>query len=79
MKEPTVFEAHASYVLGLLFTRDGQTLISAGMDNVVKLWSVPDWKLIGTKSVGGMAFSPDGRWLAVGAADRKIRVWETAE
>jgi WD40 repeat protein len=44
MKESTVFEAHSSYVLGLLFTRNSRTLVSAGMDNIVKLWSVPDWK-----------------------------------
>ena len=37
MREVAVFEAHASYVLGLSFTRDGQTLISSGMDNLVKL------------------------------------------
>ncbi|UCC65634.1 MAG: hypothetical protein JSV36_03125 [Anaerolineae bacterium] len=84
MKERAVFEAHSSCVLGLLFTRDSRTLISAGMDNVVRLWSVSDWGLVSTfeghanstKAVNGMAFSPDGRWLAVGAADRKIRVWE---
>ena len=35
MKESIVFEAHGSYVLALCFTQDGQTLISAGMDNVV--------------------------------------------
>ena len=47
----------------------------------MQLWSVEDWVLlaelpISTKAVYGMAFSPDGRWLAVGAADGKIRVWE---
>jgi len=30
---------------------------------------------VGTKVVSAMAFSPDGRLLALGAADRKIRVW----
>jgi WD40 repeat protein len=42
MQEPTIFKAHSSYVLGLLFTHDSRTLVSSGMDNVVKLWSVPD-------------------------------------
>ena len=47
MNEPTIFEAHSSYVLELLFTRDSQTLVSAGMDNVVKLWSVPKLRSFG--------------------------------
>ena len=36
MQEPTVFETHSSYVLGLLFARDGRTLVSAGMDDLVE-------------------------------------------
>ena len=47
MNEPTIFEAHSSYVLELLFTRNSQTLVSAGMDNVVKLWPVPKLRSIG--------------------------------
>ena len=30
---------------------------------------------VSTHVVYGSAFSPDGRWLAAGAADGKIRVW----
>ena len=48
MDEVTIFEAHGSYVLGLLFTGDSQTLVSAGMDNIVRLWSVPDWARLRT-------------------------------
>jgi len=40
-----------------------------------------DWELlaempVGTRVINGMAFSPDGRFLAAGAADRKIRIWQ---
>jgi WD40 repeat protein len=47
---------------------------------MVQVWSVPGWELmdeheIGTPAVNGMAFSHDGRWLAVGAADRRIRLF----
>ncbi|MFN2169326.1 MAG: hypothetical protein ACK2U9_24090 [Anaerolineae bacterium] len=31
---------------------------------------------IDTNSVNSAAFSPDGRWLAVGAADGQIRLFE---
>jgi len=56
-----------------MFSVDGRTPISSGMDG--------DWTLqaelpTGAAAVNGMAFSPDGRWMAVGAADGKIRVWE---
>jgi WD40 repeat protein len=43
MKEQGAFDAHASYVLDLCFTTGSQTLISAGMDNVLKLWSAREW------------------------------------
>ena len=47
MNEATIFEAHSSYVLELLFTRNSRTLVSACMDNVVKLWSVPKLRSFG--------------------------------
>jgi len=31
---------------------------------------------VSTKVINGVAFSPDGRWLAIGAADKKISIWE---
>jgi pimeloyl-ACP methyl ester carboxylesterase len=32
-----------------------------------------------TAPVGDVAFSPDGRWLAAGSDDNKIRLWRTAD
>lgn len=80
MKQVAVFEAHDSYVLGLLFTPDSQRLVSAGMDNLVKLWSVPDWALSRTleghaNSVNSMSLSPDGSTLATGSTDNTVRLW----
>ena len=45
MQKLTSFVAHDNYVLVLRFTDDNRTLVSAGMDNVIKLWSTVDWKL----------------------------------
>jgi WD40 repeat protein len=42
----------------------------------VEPWAKVDEVEVPTKAVTTLAFSPDGRWLAAGAADRKIRVWE---
>jgi WD40 repeat protein len=44
--------------------------------------SVADWALlqelpVSTRVVSSMAFSPNGKWLAIGGADNKVRVWQT--
>ena len=67
-------------VRGFAFAPGGQT-VALSMESKVQLWAVQDWHLqtelpISTKAVYGMAFSPDNHWLAVGAADGKIRIWE---
>jgi WD40 repeat protein len=83
MKPEITFQAHDSYVLGLRFTKDGRQLFSAGMDNVVKLWSVDDWSLIRTfsghdKSVNCFALSPDEGTLVTGSSDATVRLWDVA-
>ena len=80
MKEVTVFQSHQPYALALSFTLDGKFLISAGMDNLIKLWAVEDWLLIGvfeghTKSVNVIDLSPDGGNLASGSSDQTVRLW----
>ncbi len=48
MKDPTIIQAHDHYVSHVLFHPDSQTLLSAGLDSLIKLWSVPSWQLIWT-------------------------------
>jgi WD40 repeat protein len=84
MYELTIFEAHTSYVLDLLFTPDSRSLTSAGMDNLVKLWSVSDWQETAifadhAKSVNSLALSPDGQTLATGSSDTTVKVWAVPE
>ncbi|HET6447326.1 MAG TPA: hypothetical protein VFI27_22415, partial [candidate division Zixibacteria bacterium] len=64
---------------GIAFSDDEQ-LAAVLLEGRVDIMSVKDWIQQGelaftAKSVGSAAFSQDGRWLAVGAADRKIRIW----
>ncbi len=80
MKETATFNIHDPYGLALLFTRDGETLITAGMDNLIKLWSVSDWGLQATftghsKSANTLDLSPDGSILASGSSDQTVRTW----
>ena len=74
MRETALFEAHSSHVLALLFTRDSRLLVSAGMDNLVRLWSVPGWRLVSTfeghaNSVNSISLAPDEKVLASGSTD----------
>ena len=50
------------------------------MDNLVKLWSVPEWVHIRTfagheKSVNGFALSPDGKILVSASSDSTVKIW----
>jgi RNA polymerase sigma factor (sigma-70 family) len=73
---------HTSPVQGIAFGRDGRTLFSCGEDGGVRVWDAPadkQLRLIGDPSWFGkaLAVSPDGRLLAVGCADNKVRLFDT--
>jgi WD40 repeat protein len=64
----------------LAIAPDDRTL-AIGTEYKVLLWSVEDGgssvKLpVSVKGVYQLAFSGDGKWLAMAAADGKVRVWE---
>jgi hypothetical protein len=72
--------AHADAVLRLTYSPDGDTLVSAGADRVIKVWdgrtlhenqrleAQPDW-------IMGLALSADGRWLAAGRYDGTLGLY----
>jgi WD40 repeat protein len=58
-----------------------ESRVALSLEARVELRSSADWSLlselpVSTAVIYGCAFSPDGRWLAGGAADGKIRVWD---
>ncbi len=75
--------AHGDAVLGLAYSPDGTTLISAGADRTLKIWDAstlgekrlfepqPDWVL-------GLAVSGDGHWLAAGRYDGTLGLYSLA-
>ncbi|MCX6925316.1 MAG: hypothetical protein NT154_19210, partial [Verrucomicrobia bacterium] len=66
-------QAHAMACFGLAFSPDGQTLASSGFwHNEVRFWNVDSGKLVREISVpkpGKLAFSPNGKLLAIGTGD----------
>ncbi len=76
--------AHGDAVLGLAYSPDGATLVSAGADRSIKIWDAttlgqkqlleaqPDWVL-------GLALSGDGHWIAAGRYDGTLGLYSLAD
>jgi hypothetical protein len=73
--------AHEEAINQIIFSPDGKTLISTGADKTIKLWNAatldeikmlehqPDW-------VFTMAYTPDGKSLAVGRYDGSVVMYD---
>src|SRR5207253_11417699 len=63
---------------------DGGRMASGGEDNCVRVWDVSTGRNLAAlpffESVESLAWSPDGRYLATGAAEwgHQVRIWDTA-
>ncbi len=71
---------HTEAVTKAVLSPDGQTILSAGWDNRIVLWSVATHRLIGQptptpKGLVGIAFSPDGSQFA-SASSGSIVLWD---
>ncbi len=75
---------HGASVLSMVFSRDNKKVVTACEDGKVRIFSVPDWKLLKTLEghsgpVHWAEFSWDGNWIASGGEDGTVRVWSAAD
>ncbi len=73
--------AHTGWVRALALSPDGRTLASCGNDHLVKLWSVPDLRLLRALEghechVYNVGFHPDGRSLVSADLMGAVKVWD---
>ncbi|MFT7512335.1 MAG: WD40 repeat protein [Candidatus Omnitrophota bacterium] len=80
----SIEEAHADTILGLAFSPDGTLIATASPDRLVKIWSLPDGKLLRTLEghtdyVLSVAWRADGLELASGGADKVVKRWQVED
>jgi WD40 repeat protein len=77
------FKAHETDIMHIAMTQDGQTIASAGDDQVIKLWSI-DGKLKQTidshkDRIWQLAFSADGQTIFSASEDGTLKAWSRSK
>ncbi len=77
------FPTSSAYIQRIAFSPDGKRIASAG-EGGVDVWDVATGKKLLTYSGysnggrnSGIAFSPDGKWIATSSNDATINVWDS--
>jgi WD40 repeat protein len=73
-----ILEGHEGIVHALIFSPDGETLVSSGKDGTVRRWNA--WGessvLFTTQErIQMLAISSDSRYLAIGGSEGSLKVW----
>ena len=81
---PSMLQAHQHGVQDLDYSADGKWLATASVDKTIKLWQLPERRLIHvfsspTAFFRTVRFSPDGALLAAGTTDGLLQIWNLAD
>lgn len=68
-------------MLSVLFSSEGRAVISGGCDGTIRFWERATGKPLRTvqaqlQDVFALALAPGGRWLASGAGDTTVLIWD---
>ena len=72
---------HTETVSSLVFSADGQILVSGSYDQTVKLWHMSTGQMVNTlvghqAAVCSVAYSLDGTLIVSGSADNTVKIWQ---
>ena len=73
-------DGHTTWIVGLAFTPEDKSVVSASWDGTVRFWYVANGQLALTLAhdggpISSVAFSPDGNLMATSGADGTVRLW----
>jgi WD40 repeat protein len=77
--EPREIDGDAARISRIALHPEGTVIASTGWKDPVRLWDLAAERnrcLGRSDSMRGIAFSPDGRWLAAGGHDNTFTVWD---
>ena len=78
---PVLLQGHERSLNQIKYNRDGDLLFSVAKDKVVCGWYTSNGERLGTYTghqgaVWTVDVSPETRWLATGAADNTVKIWD---
>ncbi len=76
--------AHSGLIMTSAISPDGTFLATGGTDKLVKIWRLPEGKLLSTQvghnaAIGFVTFNPESTRLISASVDNDIKVWRVPE
>ena len=84
-KEPIMtLLGHEAPVLTVLYSFDSKKLVSSDQDGVIKVWSMPDGKLLKSwkahdELVQDVSFAFDNTTIVSASLDKKVKLWNSED